>query len=234
MTIKKKKLPNWLTNPFFSHLYQSKWGVLLSNWLNQGMTYMLLEELFLKLLLDATFFILTYYVLFFFGFSNIVCLLTSPFLAHTINWLLNGHFFNLIRYFGLGRQDYDWFIAYPNEIRTRLLGKRSISGVALYGSLSRGSFSKTSDLDVRVIARPGVMNAFFTSWFVFEERSFAFFSKYPIDIFMATQKRGLDKLRRDEIPVVLINNDNFIDEYYSDLILFEDLIENNSTFNNAG
>lgn len=224
MKPKKKKLPNWLTNPFLAKLYQSKCGVLVSNWLNQGMSYMLLEELFLKLIFEIIIFGFVYYIASIFGLRALTCFFISFFSAHTINWLLNGHFFNLIRYLGLGRQDYEWFIAYPNKIRRRLLGKKYISGVALYGSLSRGSFSETSDLDVRVIARPGVVNAFLASWFVFRERFLAFFAKYPIDIFMATQKRGLEKLRSDEIPIILIDNNNFFKNYYKNFVWFEDIV----------
>jgi predicted nucleotidyltransferase len=156
-----------------------------------------------------------------------VSALSSGFIAHTLNWLFNGHFFNLIRYFGLGKQNYEWFIAYPNKIRTRLLGKKSISAVALYGSLSRGSASQSSDLDVRIIACPGTMNALSVSFFVFRERMIAFFSKYPIDIFMATQKRGLDKLRSDEPPVILIDNDGFIEEHYEICVWFNKMGLNN-------
>ncbi len=224
MQTKVKNIPDWLKSPFLAKLYQSKCGIVTSNWLNQGMSYMLIEELFFKIIFEFIVFGLIFYITSLAEVGTLTCFTISFLSAHTINWLLNGHFFNLIRYLGLGHQDYEWFIAYPHKIRRRLLKKSSVSGVALYGSFSRGSFSKTSDLDVRVIARPGVANALSASWLVFQERLFAFFSKYPIDIYMATQKRGLEKLRRDEPPVILIDNDKFIQNYYKKFIWFDALL----------
>jgi len=224
MTMKKKKLPSWLENPLLVSLYQSKFGILVSNWLNQGMTYMLVEELFVKLCFEFVIFVFIFSVCSIAGVSVLTSSLISCLVAHTLNWLLNGHFFNLIRYFGFGKKNYEWFITYPNKIRGRLVGKRCVSGVALYGSLSRGLFSENSDLDVRVIARRGIVNAVASSLLVLRERLCAFFARYPIDIFMVTQKRGLEKLRSDEPPVILIDHDGFIVGYYHKVFWFESLI----------
>lgn len=186
---------------------------------------MLWEELVLKLFFEIVVLGLLLFVISGFGLNFLICFPVAFFLAHTVNWLLNGHFFNLIRYLGAGKKDYKWFIAYPDKMRKRLSGKKSISSVALYGSFSRGAFTATSDLDVRIIARLGLVNTFVASWFACYERFLAFFARYPIDIYTVTQTRGLEKLRNDEPPVILIDNDDFIRRSYKKFIYFDSIVK---------
>jgi L-malate glycosyltransferase len=220
--IKTKKPPSWIKNPLIVRMYQSKFGILFTNWLNQGMLYMLPIEAIFKLWLDIIFFFFWYFIGNLIGISLIVNVFIAAVLAHTTNWLLNGHFFNLIRFFGYKGIDEIRFVHYPQKMRRRLEKCRYISGVTIYGSLARkGKVSKSSDLDVRLIAKPGMLCAILACFASFRERLIAFFSRYPIDIYIATQEKGLEKLRKDEIPIVLVNNDKFLQQHYGKLRYYD-------------
>lgn len=223
MKLKKKKVPNWLTNRLLADLYQSKFGIITTNWLNQGMTYMLFEEVLLKIVIDVFIFGVASIIFSLFYIDNLTNLVISFFIAHTINWLINGHFFNLIRYLGYTGKGHNWLLSYPEKMKQRLQERKAISAIAIFGSISRKNSSHNSDVDLRVVSQPGLINALLVSWFVFTERFFAFFEKFPIDVFMVTQTRGLEKLRADEPPIILFDNSGFLKQYYDSYILYEDL-----------
>lgn len=223
MIIKKKKVPKWLTNRFLVNLFQSKIGIVMTNWLNQGMTYMLFEEFLLKIIIDLVLFGTISAFLSLFNIHSFLNYLISFLFAHTLNWLINGHFFNLIRYLGYTGKGYNWLISYPDKIKQRLQKRKAISAVAIYGSISRQDANHNSDVDIRVVSQPGLINTFLVSWFVFTERFFAFFVKFPIDVFMVTQTRGLEKLRTDEPPIILFDNNGYLRKSYDKYIWFEDI-----------
>ncbi len=106
------------------------------------------------------------------------------------------------------------FIQYPENIRSRLKNRKSITSVVMFGSLSRESFSSTSDLDVRVIAEDGFVNNFTACFWTFIERFIALVNKYPLDIYVVTKYKGLEKVRSDEIPVILFDKKDFIEKSY--------------------
>ena len=80
----------------------------------------------------------------------------------------------------------------------------------MFGSLSREHFSSSSDLDVRVISKEGFFNCYISCFWVFLERFRALLNKYPLDVYVVTKRKGLEKLRTDEIPIVLFDKERFI------------------------
>ena len=155
-------------------------------------------------------------------------LLVALLLGHTTNWLLNGHFFSLMRFVRPHYVEHRQFLAFPAEMRDRLAGKKSISAVALFGSLSRNEYTGYSDLDVRVVTKEGMLNHIGTSLLIVRERCLAFFQRFPIDIFMVSKTKGLEKLRADESPIILLDNEKFLKTRFSRTIRFEDLLASGS------
>ena len=172
------------------------------------------ERLF-KLLMEIMLFCL---ILSLFLSTNLNAWTSAPlalFLAHTLNWLFNGHLFVLGRYIGFTNNEPRSFIEYPGRIRNRLMHKSSIDAIAFFGSLSREGFSPTSDLDMRVIPRKGVWNAFVACFWTFVERATALLNKYPLDVYVVSKRSSLDKLRADETPVILFDHSGFFNRYYT-------------------
>jgi predicted nucleotidyltransferase len=85
----------------------------------------------------------------------------------------------------------------------------------IYGSLSRRSFSETSDLDLRFIARAGFANGFLVAHAVFLERLWALLHRFPLDLYMfhsedelrakmnVAKEKGLVVYRADEAAQAL-------------------------------
>lgn len=109
--------------------------------------------------------------------------------GHTANMVLNGHLFALFKHdlywFGFYKRWED-FAEYVERLQKRLL-RRPCAGLdraEIYGSLTRGRFTKTSDLDLRFIARPGFFHGWCVAHCAFKERFRALLAGFPIDIYM--------------------------------------------------
>lgn len=198
----------------FRDFLETKFGIVLSNWIFQGILYMEVPEKIFKIFFELVLFCLIFILLHHASESIIAVLLISLSIAHTANWLLNGHFFVLGRYLGITHTSPQRFIEYPERIKRRLISKKSIEAVAFFGSLSRGTFSSTSDLDIRIIRRKGILNSFLACFWGFTERSRSLFCKYPLDLYVIRHKYSLEKISKDEKPIMIFDKTGFFKKLY--------------------
>jgi hypothetical protein len=208
----KLKPQGRLEGSWLGAVVQSRAGVIGSNWLLQGMRYMNAHEVALKLSLDALPTLLMVWTFDWWESPGkiLMCLL----LAHSLNWILNGHIFVLMRYVypvPKTSQDFDRYVQRLKEQAQRSV---SIDGVAIYGSYCRGQLHEFSDLDVRVIVRGGFLNGMAGAWFCLRERFMAFFAIFPLDIYCCVGTRCLDRLRDDELPVILQDRSGVLADRY--------------------
>ncbi len=166
-----------------------------SSWLFQGILYMDTTEKVFKILLDILFFIPIYFI--FRGYGSLSLFIAIIF-THTINWIFNGQIFVLLKNLRLTKTEPERFIQYLNDLQKRIKKENSILAAAAFGSLSRGQLKETSDLDIRIIRKKGVINGFRACLFVLSERTRALFNKFPLDIYVlddvTTIKRHIDKV----------------------------------------
>lgn len=135
-------------------------------------------------------------------------------LAHTASMVFNGHLFALCKHdlywFGFYKR-WDDFADYVNRLQARLEKRpcRSLERAEIFGSLTRGCFSDTSDLDLRFIARPGFLRGLHVAQRVWSERLRALLAGFPLDLYLfhseAERARKMD-LRR-EVPIVIYRAD---------------------------
>jgi len=201
-----------------------KFAILIfTNWLFHGFLYMDRTEKAFYLLLDGLFFLPI-----FFAFSTILNPNSSVFLAfvitHTLHWVFDGHLFVLFKNLGLSKAELKCFVENAKELRERVRKKRSILAVAIFGSLSRGSLIESSDLDVRIIRRPGMINGLKACGFAFLERSRAFLKKFPLDLYVIDNPNKLSKIRPDEAPIVLYDPPDVFRKKYSHVDDFDDAL----------
>lgn len=191
-------------------IFRFKIVIILTNWLFQGILYADKTEKVFKILLDlilAT--ILSFFII---PFSNIYLgLLTSLIISHTILFILNGQLFALAKNFDIVYNDPQRIIDYANGIKKRASKEKSINCLVVYGSLVRGEIKPTSDLDVRVIRKSGVLNGFRACIFGLKERSRALFSQFPLDMYVIDSPKHLLKMRQDETPNILYDPFHILD-----------------------
>lgn len=195
----------------FCMILSSPLPVLLRYWLAQGVLYMNWVERLHRLFLEVLFIGVCAEVFSMAGSGAWVWI--AAFVAgHTLSGVLNGHpFAVLVHDAGVHSvcyyRDRDRFLGYVEEMRTRLERDRPdyLAGALVFGSIVRGVFRETSDLDVRYLPAPGIWNALRTAHRVFLERLRATLKGFPMDIYMFRDaKETAAKMNvTDESPVAL-------------------------------
>ena len=126
-------------------------------------------------------------------------------LAHTVNFLVNGQIWVVLKHFGGVRHTASEFEREVERLRTHVAREPSITYAAAYGSIARGEWKETSDLDVRLVRAPGVGSALRSCWFATRERSRALARRFPLDVYVLDGPESLQKLAERDAPVVLRN-----------------------------
>ena len=184
--------------------------VILKYWLHQSNRYMNPVELLHRWFLEALVFI-PFYILFSKSLPMLDSIGWSFLISHSFSATFNGHPFALIAHDLYWLQLYGTrpvFFNYIESMQKRIENQKPefLSGAVFFGSLSRGHFKKTSDLDVRFIPKPGLWNALRCAHLVFQERIHAFFKGFPLDSYMFLNEAEIRK-KMDvsaERPVALI------------------------------
>lgn len=190
-------------------IFRFKVVIILTNWLFQGILYADKTEKIFKILLDL---ILAMALSFFLiPFSNAyLSLLISLIISHTILFIFNGQLFALAKNFDIVYNEPQRIIDYANGLKKRASKEKSINCLVVYGSLVRREIKPTSDLDVRVIRKSGVLNGFRACIFGLKERSRALYYRFPLDMYVIDGPRHLLKMRADEAPVILYDPINIL------------------------
>ncbi len=195
--------------------------VILRYWLVQGTLYMNWVERLHRWCLEAGIFLVLW------GFlggpsvsgSRIIGIML---VVHTLSALLNGHLFAMLThdlYWFSPYKEPRRFLAYLETMRERLIREspQFVSGVVFFGSLSRGVFRESSDLDIRFLPAVGIWNEIRTAQLVFRERLKALFAGFPIDAYMfrSSQEVARKMDLKMECPVVIFQNGNSLSGFLS-------------------
>jgi len=177
---------------------------LASHWFFQSLTYMDKTELRFKLALDGGLAVLLGWVLRR-KLRPRASVPVSIFAAHTFNFVFNGHLWGALKHYGLVNQRYDEFDHYRQGLETRIRAEQSVIFAAEYGSLARSTWRPSSDIDVRIVRRPGVASGLRACGFVLRERTRAMIGRFPLDIYVLDDFTSLAALHAGEEQVVLVD-----------------------------
>ena len=188
-----------VSQPALRWLLRSPVAGVAAHWLFQGLFYMDTTERWFKLALD---FLLTALAAIPLGiwFRSHMAWPAAFLLAHTLNFLFNGQIWGVLKHYGIGRLSHAEFESYLCQLSQRTGNEPSILWAGVYGGLARGNWSPTSDLDARLVRRPGMINALRACLFVLAERSRALIRKFPLDIYVLDGPGKLSAMRDDEWP----------------------------------
>ncbi len=148
--------------------------------------------------------------------SSVGLWIASLMVAHTLNWVFNGNWWAgmLFTFPGLRNPGERATCDYLERMADRLANDRAISGVMIFGSVCRGQWHDRSDLDMRLLRRPGWRHGMAGVLVLSRERLLALFARQPLDIYLADDIPFLRKMRRDEQPIFLKKSDPRLDEAY--------------------
>jgi L-malate glycosyltransferase len=173
----------------------------ISHWTFQSLFYMDRTERWFKLSLDLGLTVLLWSVLHQW--------LTAFLIAHSLNFFFNGQLWGLLKHYGLVHWAYDDFNAYVDELAQRARRESSIQSLCVYGSLARGEWNDQSDLDARLLRKPGPVNGLRSCLFLLAERTRALVKRFPLDLYvldndnpsakLCTAEKSSDLLAQDRL-----------------------------------
>jgi predicted nucleotidyltransferase len=199
--VKEKRYAD-ISTPWLKNLVTHPMGALGLHWIVQGLLYMDRTERGFKIGLDLLGTLMIGRILQF-RLPRSVAYSLGFLIAHTLNFLFNGHVLGVLKHFGGIQNTRSEFDREVENLRKRLAEEPSIVYAAAYGSLARGEWSTTSDLDVRLVRAPGIRNGWRASLFVLRARTQTLFTGFPIDIFVFDNYANLNRMRENAYPVIL-------------------------------
>lgn len=137
--------------------------------------------------------------------------------THSLSFVLNGHLTCLTRRI---RKDYPALtltvaISTLMEMKSRICRENSISGAAVFGSFAGEEFTGRSDLDIRLIRKPGVIMGIRACYFAMLERARATLRDVPLDLYVVDKPLNLFRqVKREEHPIILWDPGNIFTSIY--------------------
>jgi len=207
------------------------WLLLLSNWLFQGIRNADRTEKVYKILFTLIFWVFVY-MLFqiksgVFVWHNIIY---SFLIAHTLNWVINGNVSILLIHnillVKLSKRD---LFQYMEKLQAKTKNKEWILYAASFGSICRGDLKDSSDIDISIVRKPGLKNAFKSIWFAIKEKKIADFKGIPLEIYISDSPQDSKKrFGAEKNPVVISDPDDTILNYYMEKLNLEQARELNN------
>lgn len=147
---------------------------------------------------------------------SILLWVLSLLLVHTLHWVFNSNWRGCVLFAlpWLRNPGAEATCEYLNALSRRLRANEAIAGVMIYGSLCRGQWHDRSDLDVRILRQSGFANGIRAVLATMQERLIAVFAKQPLDVYLADDIAFLEKMRGDEIPIILVNRSDALERRY--------------------
>ncbi len=192
---------------------------LIRNWVHQSFFYLDRTERLVRFFLELALVGVVVFGLMAFtkvAPTSIWLWVTSLLLVHTVSWIFNSNWRGCILFAlpWLRNPGPEATCQYLNTLARRLQRNRAITGVMIYGSLCRGQWHDRSDLDVRILRRPGLCNGVQAVLATMRERLLAVLAKQPLDVYLVDDLAFLDKMRKDELPVFLVKRSDELERRY--------------------
>ena len=193
---------------------------LLRNWLHQGFFYLDKTERIFRIFMEIMPTLLLAYVLSVLlpDYNKFGIWISSLLVVHSVNWIFNDNWWAclLFAFPKMKNPGEEKTCLYLNNMASRLERNNSISSAMIFGSVSRGHWHDRSDLDVRLLRCPGIVNALCSVCVLLRERCIAVYLRQPLDVYLADGINFLMKLRKDEYPIFLKKDDDHLGAVYPD------------------
>lgn len=209
----KKKLPPKLQGTILDEWIRYGFLTILSAWVFQGMLYANWRENIIKIALDLC---MTTTL------SLVIPWWLGLFIAHTLNYMLNAQAKAVYNHMGAGNKSAAEFYKGTLAMKKRLEKAICLDAAIAYGSLSRGCYKPTSDIDVRFIPKAGEWNYWKACFWTLKERTIAFLTGYPLDSYVFTLEHTKKAMRSDELPIIVMEHNKVAKDIYPERVEWQE------------
>lgn len=182
-----------------------KWRKLFISWLHQGFTYLDHTEMICRAIWELLWFAAFLSLFLFIDLPIWLSFILAFLITHTLNFMFNYNFWTCVTFYlpETNNPGNEKTREYLNRMQIRMKNDKPIAGVMVFGSLSRAMWHNKSDLDIRVLRNPGLINGLLSYLIVHRERLIAFFNKQPLDMYLVDGPEHLSLMRGDEYPIFI-------------------------------
>lgn len=201
------------------------WILIFSNWLFQGIIHADRTEKVYKILFTVCFWVATSLAFFVFSSYNLItCIIIGFFLAHTLNWIVNGNFIVLLGHrLKITKLSKKNLFLYLDYFREKLKYQNWILYAASFGSICKGKLKDSSDIDISIVRKPGLKHAILSILFSFREKKIADYKGIPLEIYISdSPENSINRFGGEKNPLVLHDPQNIIDKYYKEKLSLEE------------
>jgi len=225
LKISRTKVYAHIKSPLLRPFMKNKYVMLASNWAFQGIFLKTWGERSFQIMVDLVF-AFPVFILLSFLLRQVTAAILAVIIAHTLTWTFNGNIWSLPKFTG-ATYDTARNIKFMVNLEKREMNTfGSIAAIAAFGSLSRGEFSETSDMDMRIIRNPGILNWVKANTFGLYLRSIAFIKKIPLDLFVLDNVSQIRRqMRLDEPSIVIYDPANALSEIDGRAIPLREIIQ---------
>lgn len=213
----KKHLPQKLESTWLGGILKYGFMIFISAWILQGMRIMKNKERIVKIIFD----LLLWSLLMVCG----VHWLLSFLIAHTLNFMFNGQFHAMFTHMGATGCTAHYFLQRTIWFKNKIATKSFINAGIAYGSLSRGCYKKTSDIDLRLIPAVGEWNEWKCALYALWLRAIAFYMHYPLDMYVYNPEVVVKRMCTDELPIILYERNGYMRRWYANRVEFDDFVK---------
>jgi predicted nucleotidyltransferase len=201
------------------------WVLIISNWVFQSIPNSDKTEKVYKILFILIFWLAAYLMLkYLFVFETLHSVLLGFVFGHTINWIVNGNFYNLIIHrLMLVKLSKNNLFLYIDVLGKKLEYQEWVLYAASFGSICKGTLKDSSDIDVSIVRKPGLRNGLASIWFVIKEKKIADIKGIPLEIYISdSPNNSIKRFGGERNPVVLFDPENAIDKYYQEKLSIQE------------
>lgn len=214
----KKKSFGWCpSSPSLLALMQSPVGILVINWVFQGVRGMQQKELTFRIMMEVTLIAISFFVLPV-DLDAVLRLGIALIVAHTINWLFNTHLWVCVRYFPIYHRNPEALGAFLVKTEVKLRSLLWLDEAVCIGSVGDSGRirSERSDIDLRLIFGQGVINWIRVNLLLLKLRTIALLKIIPLDLYAYDNVQALERFRQDEGLRVILDRQHRIQVCYED------------------
>ena len=211
----KKHLPALLQGTLFGEFCRYGFMIFISAWILQGVHITNWREVVIRYAIDA---ILTFGLIALGLHWSI-----AFFIAHSLNFTLNGQLFAMYTHMGATGVTAEKFLRNTQKLKGKLDKHAFIDAAIAYGSLSRGCYKRTSDIDIRLI--PSKVGWWGTALYAVWLRIWAFCVHYPLDMYCYDPEVVVKRMRSDELPIMVKEIDGCMKSWYPERVEFDEFVK---------
>ena len=213
----KKHVPAALRGPFIGEMRRYGIMIFLSAWIFQGILIMNWREAVVKVGFTAVFAAAFW--------SLGMAIVPAVLIAHTLNFAFNGQLYAMYTHMGATHVTARHFLE-ETERASRQCRRRSYIDAAIaYGSLSRGCFKSTSDIDLRLVPAGSEWSWWRAVFYALWMRCEAFVRHYPLDLYVYSGPVCARRMRSDELPIMLAERDGCMRSIYPKRVEFNEFVK---------